>query len=57
MTSPAITVKEDSTLRDIIDLFKEKKINRVPVVDGTGCLIGIVSRGDIIEVPLLRGIS
>ncbi|MCK5505944.1 MAG: CBS domain-containing protein, partial [Thermodesulfovibrionia bacterium] len=57
MTSPAITVKEDSTLRNIADLFKERKINRVPVVDDTGCLIGIGSRGDIIEVPLLRGMS
>ncbi|MEN8264220.1 MAG: CBS domain-containing protein [Nitrospirota bacterium] len=57
MTSPAITVKEDSTLRDIADLFKERKINRVPVVDVNGCLIGIVSREDIIESPLLRDMS
>jgi CBS-domain-containing membrane protein len=57
MTSPAVTVRENSTLRDITDLFKEREINRVPVIDDKGCLTGIVSRGDIIEIPLLRGMS
>ncbi len=57
MTSPAVTVKESSTLRDITDLFKEREINRVPVIDDKGCLTGIVSRGDIIKIPLLRGMS
>ncbi len=53
MTAPAVTVFEESTLREITDLIKERKINRVPVVDGNGHLIGIVSRGDILEAPLL----
>lgn len=57
MTSPALTVREDATLRDIADLFNENKINRVPVVDDNCFLTGIVSRGDIIKVPLLRGMS
>ena len=57
MTSPAITVTGDSTLLDITNLFKEKKINRVPIVDRDRYLIGIVSREDIVEAPLLRGKS
>jgi CBS-domain-containing membrane protein len=57
MTSPAVTVKESSTLRDIADLFEGREINRVPVIDDKGCLTGIVSRGDIIKIPLLRGMS
>lgn len=57
MTSPALTVKEAATLQDIADLFNQRKVNRVPVVDDRGHLIGIVSRGDIMEVPLLRGMS
>jgi len=57
MTSPAVTVNGDATLRDIADLFKERKINRVPVVDGKACLIGIVSREDILGAPLLSGMS
>ncbi len=57
MTSPAVIVKESSTLGDITDLFKEREINRVPVINDKGFLTGIVSRGDIIKIPLLRGMS
>jgi len=55
MVTPAITVSEDSTLLDITNIFKERKINRVPVVDKEGCLTGIISRNDIVEAPLLGG--
>jgi CBS domain-containing protein len=57
MTSPAVTVSKDTTSLDITTLFKERKINRVPVVDREGCLVGIVSREDIVEAPLAEGIS
>ncbi len=57
MTSPAVAVNEETTLLDITNIFKEKKINRVPVVDSDGYLTGIVSREDIVEAPFLRGIS
>jgi len=56
MISPAITVSEETTLLDIINLLKERKINRVPVVDQEGCLIGIISREDIVEAPLSGGL-
>ena len=55
MISPAITVSEDTTLLDITNILKERKINRVPVVDREGCLIGIISREDIVEAPLSGG--
>ena len=55
MVTPAITVSEDSTLLDITNIFKERKINRVPVVDKEGCLTGIISRNDIVEAPLSGG--
>ena len=45
MSSPAITVGEETTVNEIINYFTEKNINRVPVVDGNGRLTGIVSRG------------
>jgi CBS domain-containing membrane protein len=48
MSLPAITVKGDATLTDIADLFNAKNINRVPVVDTGGKLIGIVTRSDIV---------
>jgi CBS domain-containing membrane protein len=56
MIAPAITVNEDTTLLDITKILKERKINRVPVVDQDGCLIGIISREDIVEAPLSGGL-
>jgi CBS domain-containing membrane protein len=57
MTSPAVSVNEETTLLDITNILKEKRINRVPVIDSEGHLTGIVSRADIVEAPFLRGIS
>jgi CBS-domain-containing membrane protein len=54
MTSPPIIVTEDTTLQDISNIFKEKKINRVPVVDRNSYLVGIVSREDIVEASILK---
>lgn len=49
MTSPAITVHEDTPIFEIAALFAEKQINRVPVIDKNGCLVGIVARADIFQ--------
>jgi CBS domain-containing protein len=57
MSTPPFTVDEDTTLMDITNIFTERKINRVPVVDRKSKLVGIVSREDIVEAPLLRGKS
>lgn len=56
MVSPAITVSKDTTLLDITNILKERKINRVPVVDREGFLTGIISREDIVEAPLSGGL-
>lgn len=49
MTSPAITIFEDTPLREIAGIFTEKNINRTPVTDSQGNLTGIVSRADILR--------
>lgn len=54
MASPAIIVHEESTVFEIIDLFNKKNINRVPVVDSSGKLAGIVSRADILRAQLVK---
>jgi CBS domain-containing membrane protein len=53
MASPAITVHEECSVFEIIDLFNKKNINRVPVVDSSGKLTGIVSRADILRAKLI----
>jgi len=49
MKSPAVTVQEETTVAEIAAIFTKKKINRVPVVNPTGKLMGIVSRADIVR--------
>jgi CBS domain-containing protein len=49
MTSPAITVFEDTPVFEMASIFAEKNINRVPVTDQNGHLIGIVARADIFQ--------
>ena len=47
MTSPAHTVFESTPIFEIASIFAEKDINRVPVLDKDGRLVGIVARADI----------
>lgn len=49
MSSPAITVNEDILVSELSDILTEKKINRVPVIDREGKLLGIVARADIVQ--------
>jgi CBS-domain-containing membrane protein len=49
MSAPAITVGEEASHLDIARLLTDKGINRVPVVDQEGRLLGIVSRADIVR--------
>jgi CBS domain-containing membrane protein len=49
MSSPPICLNPDTTLEEISRLFSERQINRAPVVNAQNRLLGIVSRGDIIQ--------
>jgi CBS domain-containing membrane protein len=49
MTSPAITVSEDTPAFEIASIFIEKNINRTPVADRNNKLLGIVTRTDIVR--------
>ncbi len=49
MTSPVVNVRPEVPVSKIAAIMKEKKINRLPVVDEKGKLIGIVSRDDIVQ--------
>ena len=52
MTSPAVTVEEDTPSIEIANIFTGKNINRVPVIARDGRLTGIVSRADIVRASL-----
>lgn len=48
MTRDVVTVKPETSVDDLCDLFRDRKITGVPVVDGEGRLVGIVSKDDVI---------
>ena len=52
MAAPAVTVGEDADVGAIAKIMTEKGVNRVPVVDPTGRLMGVVTRGDLVRAHL-----
>lgn len=49
MKSPVITVRQDASLAEVARLLDEHRISGMPVVDATGCMVGIVSEYDLIR--------
>jgi CBS domain-containing membrane protein len=49
MTHPPVTVREGAAISEVASLMAEKRINRVPVTDEEGRLVGIVARADIVQ--------
>ncbi|MER6777888.1 MULTISPECIES: CBS domain-containing protein [unclassified Streptomyces] len=52
MTVPAVTVTKDATIPGAARLMARGHLKRLPVVDGDGHLIGVVSRGDLLKIYL-----
>jgi len=50
MTYDCLTIQPDFTVKQLIQIFKEKNFNSLPVVDEQGVLIGIVSIMDVIKL-------
>jgi CBS domain-containing protein len=50
MTSPPVTASPDTSLAEAARLMRDHQVKRLPVIDATGHLIGIVSRGDVLSV-------
>ena len=47
MTIEPYTLHPDATVEDALELMEEHQLRRVPVLDGSGHLVGIVSLGDL----------
>lgn len=44
-----ITTRPDATLRDAAQLMHQKRVTRLPVLDESGALVGILTQGDIVR--------
>jgi len=49
MTQDVITIKPEKPLREAAKLMHEKNVRRLPVVDDSNRVIGILTRGDIVR--------
>ena len=49
MTRPVVTVTPDTTIVEAANLMLQRHVSGLPVVDGAGKLVGVVSEGDFIR--------
>ncbi|MFY0254995.1 CBS domain-containing protein [Chitinophaga sp. 30R24] len=49
MTEHPITVTEDNTIEQCMELMTDKRIRHLPVVDAQQRLIGLISIGDVVK--------
>jgi CBS domain-containing protein len=48
MTSNPKSCKPDDNVKDVMALMGSEQVRRVPIVDDTGAIVGIVSQADIV---------
>jgi CBS domain-containing protein len=49
MTSPAVTIRPRRAVSEAAALMLDRRVNRLPVVDDHGRLVGIVTRSDLVR--------
>jgi len=49
MSSPIVTIHSEKSPKEALSIIKHKKINRLPVVDADGRLIGILTTQTIVQ--------
>lgn len=57
MTSPVVACRDEAFLEEVADVLADRDLSGLPVVDGAGTLVGVVSERDIAHAvggPLVR---
>lgn len=52
MTADPLVVRPETNIEAAARILLQKKVRRLPVVDETGRLIGMFTRGDVIKAAL-----
>lgn len=47
MRAPAVVIDEAASLTDALELMRRTEVRRLPVVDGDGAIVGLISVDDI----------
>lgn len=50
MTTPVVTVTADLSVKDLVGIFRKKRVGGVPVVVDDDMLVGIVTEGDLMAM-------
>jgi CBS domain-containing protein len=50
MTAPAILIDPSASIRTAAKVMQEQRVKRLPVAGPNGCLVGIVTRSDVLSV-------
>ena len=53
MSQPVITVQADDSIEEVVATMEKHQIRRVPVVDESGCCMGIIAQADVAWVEAL----
>lgn len=54
MTSPVWTVHPEETIKNSIDLLKQRGFKRAVVVDNDGCVLGVVTQRELVDITYGR---
>ncbi|MGG2460983.1 CBS domain-containing protein [Streptomyces sp. RGM 3693] len=54
MTSPAVVARPEWSVVEAARTMEHRRVKRLPVVDDTGRLIGVISRSDLVQLFLRR---
>jgi CBS domain-containing protein len=49
MSTPLVTIRPNSLIRDAIETMRLKNISRLPVIDNKGIMVGIVTYKDLLK--------
>ncbi|MEI5525573.1 CBS domain-containing protein [Streptomyces brasiliscabiei] len=54
MTLPAVAVRRDTPFKDIVRAMTDRQVSAVPVVEGDGRVVGVVSEADLLPKEEFR---
>src|SRR4029079_4982068 len=52
MSSPVITISPDASVEEGMEMLTARVVRQLPVVDGTGGVLGMVSIGDLVKAVI-----
>jgi CBS domain-containing protein len=52
MSAPVITIRPDASVQEGMQMMTERFVRHLPVVDGVGTVLGMVSIGDLVKAVI-----